>query len=115
MIQPVVLRKSKRKPFSDEQNNYEFWTAESQNENGFLEKNSRKPRGSELERGGYRTGNSSFPPQVDVIIVPFQTDQQDCSSLTDCCAVVKGRMPVGQLAGLEQALLRVLELAVLIR
>ena len=68
-------------------------------------KNSRKPRGSELERGGYRTGSSSFPPQVDVTIVPFQTGQPGCSSLTDCCAVVKGRMPVDQLVELEQALL----------
>jgi hypothetical protein len=77
-------------------------------------KKSRKPRGSELERGGYRTGSSSFPPQVDVIIVPSQTDQQGCSSLTDCCAVVKGRRPVDQLVELEQALLLV-ELAELIQ
>ena len=49
-----------------------------------------------------------------MITVPFQTDQQGCSSLTDCCAVVKGRRPVGQPAGLEQALLLVLELAVLL-
>ena len=79
-------------------------------------KKSRKPRGFELQRGGYRTGSSSFPPQVDVTIVPFQTDQQGCSSLTDCCAVVKGRMPVDQLVELEQAQLLelVLELAVLI-
>lgn len=68
-------------------------------------KNSRKPRGSELERGGYRTGSSSFPPQVDVTIVPFRTDQQGCSSLTDCCAVVKGRMPEDQQVELQLALL----------
>jgi hypothetical protein len=49
-----------------------------------------------------------------VTIVPFQTDQQGCSSLTDCCAVMKGRMPVDQLVELEQALLLVLELAGLI-
>ena len=74
-------------------------------------KKSRKPRGSELERGGYRTGSSSFPPQVDVTIVPFRTNQQGCSSLIDCCAVVKGRRPVDQLEELELALLLVLESA----
>ena len=68
-------------------------------------KNSRKPRGSELEQGGYRTGSRSFPPQVDVIIGPCQTGRPGCSSLTDCCAVVKGRMPEDQLVELEQALL----------
>jgi len=50
-----------------------------------------------------------------VITVPFQTDQQGCSSLTDCCAVVKGRRPVDQPVELVQALLLVLELAGLIQ
>ena len=68
-------------------------------------KNSRKPRGSELERGGCRTGSNSFPPQVDVTIGPCQTGRPGCFSLTDCCAVVKGRMPEDQLVELEQALL----------
>ena len=68
-------------------------------------KNSRKPRGSELERGGYRTGSSPFPPQVDVTIGPCQTGRPGCFSLTDCCAVVKGRMPADQLVELELALL----------
>ena len=54
-------------------------------------------------------------PQVDVIIGPFQTGQPGCSSLTDCCAVVKGRMPEDQLVELELALLpeQVLAVAVL--
>ena len=76
---------------------------------------SRKPRVSELERGGYGTGSSSFPPQVDVTIEPGQTGQPGCSSLTGYCAVVKGRMPVDQPVGLEQALVRrLVELAELL-
>ena len=46
-----------------------------------------------------------MPPQIDVIIGPFQTSQPGCSSLTDWCAVVKGRKPEDQLVELEQALL----------
>ena len=115
-LYPVLLRRSQRR-LSTQTNtkttNLPPLTAKTKTASG---KNSRKPRGSELERGGYRTGSSSFPPQVDVTIVPFQTNQQGCSSLTDCCAVVKGRRPVGQLVELVQALLLVLvlELAVLI-
>ena len=40
-----------------------------------------------------------------MIIGPFQTSQPGCSSLTDCCAVVKGRKPEDQLVELELALL----------
>ena len=69
-------------------------------------KNSRKPRGSELQQGGYRTGSSSFPPQVDAIIEPGRKDLPGCSSLTaSCCAVEKGRIPVVPLVELEQVLL----------
>ena len=75
-------------------------------------KNSRKPRSSELEQGGYRTVSSSFPPQVDVTIGPYQTGPPGCSSSTDCCAIVKGRMPEDQLVELELALLPEQELAV---
>jgi hypothetical protein len=61
---------------------------------------SRKPRGSELERGAVRTGSSSVPPQVDLIIGPFRTNRPGCSCSSTACAALKGRRPEVQLVEL---------------
>ena len=71
---------------------------------------SRKLLVSELERGRARTGSSSFPPQVDLIIGPFRTNQPDHSCCSTACAGEKGRKPVGQL---EEQLLEQLQQLVL--
>ena len=71
---------------------------------------SRKLLVAELERGRARTGSSSFPPQVDLIIGPFRTNQPDRSCCLTACADEKGRKPVDQL---EEQLLEQLQQLVL--
>lgn len=73
---------------------------------------SRKPQVLSSERGSARTGSSSFPPQVDVISVPFRTGQPGCSCSSPAdCAGEKGRTPGVQPEEPEPELLQQLVLA----